>query len=86
MGQSTWRRSFSGSGYDASKVRPRWNGSTGELSLEVLSGASASDVRAALGRLQLETSRVDSASTRKVWVFPTLSLFSRPEGVLVQSF
>ena len=68
------------SGYDESKVRPRWKASTGELSLQVLRGASASDVRAALGRLQLETSRVASASTRKVWVFPTLSLFSRPEG------
>ena len=61
------------SGYDASKVTPGpWDGSTGELSLEFDSSATPADMRAALGKLSLDTTLSLSSSTRKIWIFPTL--------------
>ena len=60
-------------GYDASKVTPRWDQDKGELSLEIASGATEADIQAALKLLELDTEVADSASTRKVWVFPVLS-------------
>ena len=60
-------------GYDASKVTPRWVQDKRELSLEIASGATEADIRAALEFLELKTDFSNSASTRKVWVFPTLS-------------
>ena len=61
------------SGYDTSKITPRWDGSEGELSLEIGGGTTAAEIRAALALLELDTEIVGSASTRKVWVFPVLS-------------
>ena len=37
------------SGYDASKVTPRWDQDKGELSLEIASGATEADIQAAFG-------------------------------------
>ena len=60
-------------GYDASKVTPGgWNAATGELPLEIASGATEADIQAALKLLELRTEVSSSSSTRKVWVFPTL--------------
>ena len=61
------------SGYDTNKVTPRWDGSKGELSLEIGGGTTAAEIRAALALLELDTEIVGSASTRKVWVFPIIS-------------
>ena len=60
------------SGYDASKVRPRWNGSTGELSIEFDDAATISEMKTALELLEFESALSVSAITRKVWVFPIL--------------
>ena len=60
-------------GYDASKVTPRWDQDKGELSLEIASGATEADIQAALKLLELDTEVAGSVSTRKVWIFPTLS-------------
>ena len=60
-------------GYDASKVTPRWDQDKGELSLEIASGATEADIQAALKLLEFNSELSASDSTRKVWVFPTLS-------------
>ena len=60
-------------GYDASKVTPVWDLDKGELSLEIASGATAAEIRTALGTLSLATKFSSSASVRQVLVFPILS-------------
>ena len=60
-------------GYDASKVTPRWDQDKGELSLEIASGATEADIQAALKLLELDTEVAGSVSTRNVWLFPILS-------------
>ena len=60
-------------GYDTNKITSGWNQGTGELSLTLTSGTTVSDIQAALKLLELDTEVADSASTRKVWIFPTLS-------------
>ena len=62
------------SGYDTSKVTFRWDGSKGELSMKFDSGASISEIKTALEFLELDTKVASSASTRKVRIFPTLSV------------
>ena len=62
------------SGYDTSKVTFRWDGSKGELSMKFDSGASISEIKTALRLLELDTKVASSASTRKVRIFPTLSV------------
>ena len=62
------------SGYDTSKVASRWDGSKGELSVKFDSGASISEIKTTLGLLELDTKVASSASTRKVRIFPTLSV------------
>ena len=62
------------SGYDTSKVTFRWDGSKGELSVKFDSGASISEIKTTLGLLELDTKVASSASTRKVRIFPTLSV------------
>ena len=60
--------------YDTSKITPLdWDAESGELSLEVSSGATAAEIGTALGRLWLDTAVSASDGTRQVWVFPTLS-------------
>ena len=59
------------SGYDASKVTPSWTESTRELSLRFVRSATPADIRAALGKLSLDSTLSLSSSTRKIWVFPT---------------
>ena len=61
------------SGYNESNITPRWDGSKGELSLEIGGGTTAEEIRAALALLELDTEVAGSASTRRVWVFPVLS-------------
>ena len=61
------------SGYDARQVTPIWDGTKGELSLEIQSGATEADIRTALGTLSLNTKVSNSESVRQVWLFPTLS-------------
>ena len=61
------------SGYDTSKVTPRWNGSTGELALEIGGGTTVTNIQEALELLEFDSALSSSASTRKVWVFPVLS-------------
>ena len=60
-------------GYDASKVTPRWDQDKGELSLEIASGATTADIQTALGTLSLAAEPSGSASVRQVWVFPIFS-------------
>ena len=60
------------SGYDASKVRPRWDESTGELSIEFDGAATISEMKTALALLEFDSELSVSANTRKVWVFPIL--------------
>ena len=60
-------------GYDITKIRPRWDESTGELSLEIASNATAKEVQTALELLEFDSRSSSSASTRKVWVFPAFS-------------
>ena len=60
-------------GYDTSKITPQWDGSKGELSLEIGGGTTATNIQEALALLELDTEVAGSASTRKVWVFPVLS-------------
>ena len=69
--------SLKGGSYDASKITPdwgetEWDETEWELSLEILDGATAEDIQAALRALWLETKLSDLASTRKIVVFPTL--------------
>ena len=64
--------SLKGGSYDASKIRPVWDKTKWELSLEILAGATAEDIQAALRALWLETELSDVASTRNIAVFPTL--------------
>ena len=61
------------SGYDVSKIAPQWDQATGELSLEIGSGTTTAEIVTALELLEFKSVLVDSASTRKVWVFPSLS-------------
>ena len=61
------------SGYDATKVTSQPNTSTGELFVDVQSGATAADIRKALGFLSLDTDIASSDAARRVWLFPTLS-------------
>ena len=65
------------SGYDASKVTPGWTESTRELSLQFTSSATPADMRAALGKLSLDSTLSLSSSTRKIWIFPTLPGLNR---------
>ena len=58
--------------YETSKAAPRWDALAGELSLEFDNAATTSEIQAALALLELDTEVAGSASTRKVWVFPTL--------------
>ena len=60
-------------GYDASKVTPRWDQDKGELSLEIASGATEADIQAALKLMEFESALSGSAGTRRVWIFPILS-------------
>ena len=62
-----------GVGYDTNKITPQWNGATGELSLGLAAGATESDIRTALGLLELKTALASSDSARRIWIFPTLS-------------
>ena len=59
--------------YDTSKITLEWNESERELSLEIDANATAKDMQTALGVLWLDTSVSASDSTRRIWVFPTLS-------------
>ena len=60
-------------GYVESKVTSEWNDDKGELSLKLEVGATVQDMREALRTLWLDTSDLpDSASTREIWVFPTV--------------
>ena len=61
------------SGYVASKVTPRWDGSKGELSIEFDSAAKTSHMKTAFELLEFNSEFSASASTREVWVFPVLS-------------
>ena len=61
------------SGYDASKVTPRWNGPKGELTLEIAGSATTKEMETVLGQLEFNSALSSSANTRKVWVFPILS-------------
>ena len=61
------------SGYDITKVTSQRNTSTGELFVDVQSGATAADIRKALGFLSLDTDIASSDAARRVWLFPTLS-------------
>ena len=61
------------SGYDVSKIAPQWDQATGELSLEIGSGTTTAEIVTALELLEFKSVLVDSASTREVWVFPSLS-------------
>ena len=58
--------------YDTSEITPVWTELTGELSLKVESSATVEDIRTALGALWLDTALTTAASTRDIWVFPTL--------------
>ena len=60
-------------GYDTNKITSGWNQATGELSLTLTPGTTVSDIQAALKLLELDTEVAGSESTRKVWIFPTLS-------------
>ena len=60
------------SGYDATKVTSQWNTSTGELFVNLQSGAIAADIRKASGFLSLDTDIASSDAARRVWLFPTL--------------
>ena len=59
-------------GYVESKVTSEWNDDKGELSLKLEVGATVQDMREALRTLWLDTSVSLSASTREIWVFPTV--------------
>ena len=60
--------------YDTSKITPLgWDAESGELSLQISSGATAAEIGTALKRLWLEPALSASDGTRQVWVFPTLS-------------
>ena len=64
--------------YSSSSVlRDTWDGTHGELRLELKAGAASPAVAEAfldaLQALQLEASGAEDVSTREVWVFPTLS-------------
>ena len=61
------------SGYDITKVTSQPNTSTGELFVDVQSGATAADIRKALGFLSLDTNIASGDAARRVWLFPTLS-------------
>ena len=60
-------------GYDTNKITSGWNQATGELSLTLTPGTTVSDIRTALALLEFESALSGSESTRKVWIFPTLS-------------
>ena len=61
------------SGYGASKITPQWDQATGKLSLEIGSGTTTAEIVRALELLEFKSVLVGSASTREVWIFPTLS-------------
>ena len=61
------------SGYDASKITPDWKESIGEIWLDIGRGTTTAQIQEALRLLTLESEISGSASTRKVWVFPTVS-------------
>ena len=73
LDKRTWDVLSLRSGYNESNITPRWDGSKGELSLEIGGGTTAAEIQAALALLELDTEIIGSASTRKVWVFPVLS-------------
>ena len=61
-------------GYDATKIKTAdWDATKKELSIEFDNAATPSEMKTVLGFLEFESALSDSASTRKVWVFPTLS-------------
>ena len=60
-------------GYVGSKVTSEWNDDKGELSLKLTVGATVQDMREALRTLWLDTDLLDAASTREIWVFPTVA-------------
>ena len=60
------------SGYNISKVTPRWDDTKGQLSIEFDGSATISDIKTALELLEFDTKVAASASTRKVWVFPII--------------
>ena len=61
-------------GYDATKIKTAdWDATKKELSIEFDNAATPSEMKTVLGFLEFESVLSDSASTRKVWVFPTLS-------------
>ena len=61
-------------GYDTTKIKTAdWDASKKELDIEFDNAATTSEIKTALGFLEFEGVLSDSASTRKVWVFPTLS-------------
>ena len=64
-------------GYDASKITPVWDGLQGELSIKFADDTTISEMKTALGLVELSTEVSLSNSARKVWVFPTLSELSR---------
>ena len=60
-------------GYVESKVTSGWDDGKKELSLELAVGATVQDMREALRTLWLDTDPLDAASTREIWVFPTVA-------------
>ena len=61
-------------GYDTTKIKTAdWDATKKELSIEFDNAATPSEMKTVLGFLEFEGVLSDSASTRKVWVFPTLS-------------
>ena len=60
-------------GYVESKVTSGWDDDKGELSLELTVGATVQDMREALRTLWLDTDLLKAASTRDIWVFPTVA-------------
>ena len=59
-------------GYDASKITPDWKEKIGELWLGIGAGTTVGEMQAALALLEFESALSDSASTRNVWLFPTI--------------
>ena len=60
--------------YDTTKIKAAdWDATKKELDIEFYNAATTSEIKTALGFLEFESVLSDSASTRKVWVFPTLS-------------
>ena len=61
-------------GYDTSKITTLvWDGTKGELDLEIDASATTQEIQTALGLLEFKSLLSSSESARKVWLFPTLS-------------